>query len=87
MDKMLHGEPLSPRVLSVAPQDDFRLLLTFDNGEKRIFDCKPLLNKPVFSAIRNKAQFDRASVRYGTVWWNGDIDLCPDCLYEKSIRS
>ncbi len=87
MDQMLYGAPLSPRVLAVAPQDDFKLLLTFDNGERGVFDCKPLLEKPAFRVLRDKARFDLVSVQYGTVWWNGDIDLCPDCLYERSLKS
>ena len=39
---------MNPYVKSVKPREDFSLLLTFENGEKRIFDLKPYLDKPVF---------------------------------------
>ena len=28
-------------LLSVTPNDDFTLTLNFDNGKKRLLDCKP----------------------------------------------
>ena len=36
-NEIIKGAPLGPRVIEVIPNDDFELLLTFNNGEKRIF--------------------------------------------------
>jgi hypothetical protein len=33
-------------IKDVKPQDNYCLLLTFENGEKRKFDMKPYLNTP-----------------------------------------
>ena len=44
---------MNPYVKSVQPQDDYCLLLTFENGEKRIFDVKPYLSKGIFSRLQN----------------------------------
>jgi hypothetical protein len=38
---------MNPYVKSVKPRDNYCLLLTFENGEKRIFDLKPYTEKPV----------------------------------------
>ncbi len=75
---------MNPYVKSVKPQDDYRLLLTFENGEKRIFDLKPYLDKPVFTRLKNIAQFKTARVVSGSVEWQGEVDLSYDTLYLES---
>ena len=85
VDNIVYGEPLGPRVSEVTPKDDYELLLTFDNGEKRSFDVKPLLEFEVFSPLSNREFFNSVKVEYGTVVWPQDIDYCPDTLYENSV--
>ena len=69
---------MNPYLRSVKPQEDFCLLLTFDNGEKRIFDLKPYF---VFAQLKNIALFITARVVSGAVEWQGDVDLSYDTLY------
>ncbi|MCL1820105.1 MAG: DUF2442 domain-containing protein [Oscillospiraceae bacterium] len=83
-DNIIHAEPLGPRVLEVFPTDDYKLFLTFNNGENRIFDVKPLLSMRVFESLKNKDFFKLVKTGYGTVVWPNDIDYCPDTLYEES---
>ena len=75
---------MNPYVKSVRPQDDYCLLLTFVNGEKRIFDVKPYLDKGVFTRLKNVAEFKTARVVSGSVEWCGEIDLSNDTLYLAS---
>jgi hypothetical protein len=75
---------MNPYVKSVRPQEDFCLLLTFENGEKRIFDLKPYFGKPVFARLKNIALFKTARVVSGAVEWHGDVDLSYDTLYLES---
>lgn len=75
---------MNPYVKSVKPQDDYYLLLTFDNGEKRVFDLKPYLEKPVFQRLKNTALFQTARVVSGSVEWQGEVDLSYDTLYLES---
>ena len=56
---------MNPYVKSVKPQDDYCLLLTFENGEKRIFDLKPYFDKPVFARLKNIALFKTVRVVSG----------------------
>lgn len=37
-----------PRVLTVKPIDEYQLEITFENGEIRMYDCRPLLDFGVF---------------------------------------
>ena len=83
-DDLITGKPLSPRVVHVQPYEDYKLILTFTNGERRVLDASSLLDIPIFSALKNKSFFDSVYIAYGTVQWPQDIDYCPDTLYMKS---
>ena len=85
MDNLISGRPLGPRVIAAVPTEDYRLLLTFTNGEQRIFDFTPLLETPAFMPLANKSFFRLVKVAYGSVLWPQDIDYCPDTLYMQSV--
>ena len=81
------GTPESiPSVQSVVPFGDYKLLLTFADGEQRIFDFAPLLNRPAFAPLRDKAIFHAVTVDAGIPTWNdGDIDISPAYLLSESM--
>ena len=70
--------------IDVQPLQQYQLLITFDNHERRLFDMKPYLNDPFFAPLKNKAVFQSARINPITVEWNGEIDICPDELYHNS---
>ena len=74
-------------VSKVQPLPDFGLLLEFENGEKRTFDMKPLLEMRPFNKLKDPLLFSRATIDYGTVVWPGNIDIAPETLYLESIPS
>jgi len=79
---IIHGtEKMLPRVLCVETTEDYNIIVTFRNGERRIYDTKPLLNVPMYKNLAKV--FHSARVEYGTVTWPGDIDISPDTLYMK----
>jgi len=71
--------------IDVKPLPDYRLFLTFDNGETRMFDVAPYLTSPFFAPLKNQAVFQSARINPITVEWNGEIDICPDELYYNSV--
>ena len=72
-------------VKAVRPQDDYILLLTFENDEQRLFDMKPYLDfGPVFRALKEPAMFNSVRVYFDTVSWANDADLDPEILYPNS---
>jgi hypothetical protein len=75
---------MNPYVKLVKPVDDYCLLLTFENGEKRIFDLKPYLEKPVFRQLKNITSFKTARIVCGSVEWLTNVDLSYDTLYLES---
>ena len=71
-------------VKAVEAREDYTLIITFENGEKRIYDARPLLEKKLFEPLRNPAFFMKARALYDTVIWNEDLDIAPEHLYECS---
>lgn len=72
-------------VVKVKVGADYALLLEFENGEKRVFDMRPYLDKKPFVKIKDASLFVQARVDYGTVVWPGNIDIAPETLYDRSV--
>ena len=72
-------------VSAVEPRRDYSMLLTFANGEKRLYDARPLLDKKLCARLKDVNFFMRARAMYGTVVWNDDVDIAPEHLYEYSV--
>ena len=79
---------MNPRVKSVKPQSNYRLEITFSNGEIGLYDCRPLLEFGVFQELKDETFFQQEYAEGGTVVWPHEQDICPDTLYlESSKRS
>ncbi|MCW5879879.1 MAG: DUF2442 domain-containing protein [Anaerolineae bacterium] len=75
----------NPRVVTVTPNSDYTLVLTFTNGETRVFDVKPYLDKGFFRELQDMARFMSVRSVLGSVQWSGGQDFCPDTLYLDSV--
>jgi len=66
-----------PRIRSVAAMEDGQLLVGFENGVEKIYDCNPLTTKPQFSLFKDPAFFRAVRVDPGGygISWNDNIDL------------
>ncbi len=71
-------------VRSVQTLPEHLLRLSFDNGEVRVFDVKPYLDKGVFRALQDPALFGKVQVVAGSIEWPGEIDLSHDTLFLRS---
>ena len=85
MNDTVKGGPLGPRVTDVKTTDNYELIITFNNGEKRVFDANQLLDMKVFAPLKNPEFFKSVKVEFGTIVWPRDIDYCPDTLYAQSV--
>ena len=66
-----------PRPISVRPNSNYTLQLTFDNGEQRIFDATVYLKYPAFQVLQSTSLFMQARVAHNIVVRNDDIDMAP----------
>lgn len=80
------GNPSSEtRIHEVKALDDLMMIVTFSNGEKRIFDASILLSMPAFKIIEDESIFKSATIDHGIVVWNdGEIDVAPEFIYLNS---
>ena len=78
---------MNPRVESVKPGNDYRLEITFSNGERGTYDCRPLLDFGVFRELRDNAYFRQVRAENGTIVWPHEQDICPDTVYLDSKRT
>lgn len=77
---------------------DYQLLLEFDNGEHRVYDCKPLMHEgSVFEVLREETLFERVYLddTHAVAWdidpnvdsetvWSNKLDISPDTCYVDS---
>lgn len=75
---------MNPRVEDVRANPDYMLILTFTNGEVRVFDVKPYLDKGIFKELKDKSVFNSVKPFLGSVQWQNGQDFCPDTLYLDS---
>lgn len=72
-------------IKDVKTLDEYKLLLTFENEEKRIFDMRPFLEKGIFKELQDKNMFNTVRISFDTVEWANEVDMDPEMLYEDSI--
>jgi len=87
------------RIVDAKPLSGYKVLLTFDNGEKRVLDCSDMLTKgSVFNKISSPEDFSRVMVdeNGNLAWdinpavdssqvWSNRIDFCRDACYLQSV--
>ncbi len=66
-----------PKIISVKAIDGYTVAVEFDNQQKRKYDVKPLLDKAMFSPLKNVALFKSVQVDVGgyAIVWNENIDI------------
>jgi hypothetical protein len=72
------------KVVSVTPQDDYSLILAFDNGAQRVFDVRPYLDKGIFVELKDIYYFRQGRIAFNTVQWPHEQDFAPETLYLES---
>ena len=75
---------MNPRVTKVKPEQNFILLITFNNGEVKRFDVKPYLKIGVFKELTDPGIFNSVKPFLGSIQWVNGVDFCPDTLYLES---
>lgn len=71
-------------VTEVMPLKDYQLILTFKNGEQKVFDMKPYLETGIFRELKNEKMFNSVRVSFDTIEWENEADMDPETLYAMS---
>jgi len=87
------------RIVAATPEKGYRVILDFDNGERRVFDCSSEFGEgSLFNRLVDESNFARVFVDEcgNLAWdidpnvdsaknWNNRIDLCRDACYMRSV--
>jgi Protein of unknown function (DUF2442) len=72
---------MNPEVQSVEPLDNYQLKVVFANGDAKLFDVSPYLEKGIFKELKDKSYFKSVRVSAGAIAWPHEQDLSNDTLY------
>lgn len=78
---------LRPTAIQVETACAYQILVTFDNGEKRLFDVEPYIKGEWYGKLRFYEYFKRVATDGYTVVWPDGQDICPDelCTLSKLV--
>ncbi|MBR4534402.1 MAG: DUF2442 domain-containing protein [Bacteroidaceae bacterium] len=62
--------------------EGYRLLLLFNNGERRIVDLSNSLKGSVYTPLKDINYFKNFSIKFNTIEWENGADFAPEYLYE-----
>lgn len=71
--------------IAVECLSDYKLLITFSNGEKKIYNAQNDIHEGVLTKLQNKSFFAQAKIARGSVVRDDEIDIAPETLYAESI--
>ncbi len=74
-------------VKNVKYISDFKLLLSFEDGSKKLVDLEKCLDGEIFEPLRDPTYFQtvRVNPELDTIVWDNGADMSPDFLYEIGV--
>ena len=72
---------MNPALKSVQPLPDHKLLIKFENGEKKLFDVSTFLDKGIFKELQDQSYFKSVKLGFSSVEWPNEQDFSKDTLY------
>jgi hypothetical protein len=78
-----------PKIKTVKPITEKRIIVTFENDIKKIYDCSPLLKQESFRPLASDTLFNCIKVDLGGygISWNEEIDLSESELWLNGISA
>lgn len=73
------------KLINVTPMEDYKLLIEYDDLEKRIFDVKPYISGSWYGKLSDTEFFRTVHVSGKTVEWADGQDIAPHELYDLSV--
>lgn len=73
-----------PVVIDAQYVSDYKIKVTFDNGEQKIADFSNWLKGEIFEPLKDKNYFRNFFVDGWTISWSNGADIAPETLYTES---
>ena len=77
------------KIVEIEAKDDFILIAKLQNGIKKKYDMKQLIDKyEIFKNLKENRLFYLVKVDVGGygIFWNDDIDLSSEDIWENGIQ-
>jgi len=72
------------KVTEAKPLAGGMMLVTFNTGEKKLFDTTKLTGS-AFDPLKDEKVFCNPIIFHGVITWdNGEIDIAPETVYDES---
>lgn len=75
---------LRPTAKNVSATNDYKIIIEFDSGERKIFDVTPYITGEWYKELADMNYFKSVFANGFTVEWPHGQDLCPDEIYYNS---
>ena len=68
--------------------NDYKVEVSFNNGESGIADLLPALKGNLFSSLKDKSLFSKLKVdeELSTIVWENGLDLAPEYIYFQAFK-
>ena len=76
---------MSLQISEVEVRPEYKLCVRFGNGESRLFDVGPYLNKGIFKELKNESYLKKVRIISGGIDWPHEQDLSADTLYYRGV--
>ncbi len=73
-----------PIVVDAKYISDYKIKITFDNGEQKTADFSKWLKGEVFEPLKDQSYFRKFFVDGWTIAWSNGADIAPETLYLES---
>ena len=72
------------RPVSIKALPNYRIYISFSDGEAGEVDLSDLVGRGVFEAWKDYAAFEQVHIGPGReIQWSDEIELCPDAVYMR----
>ena len=84
----IHRDEMMKEIIDAKYLDGYRMFLVFNDGQKRIFDFFPLIERyPVFKPLEDVNLFKTFVITGTLEWADGSIDIAPEYFYDNGIEA
>ena len=76
-------------ITNVVANDDYTIIITYNNGVKKLYDIKPFMKIKWFKRLENLTEFKKVQFDNDHIFWDDMTDLCGDTcyIYGLTLRS
>lgn len=88
-DGIAYAGEASPELEITAARyvGNLQIVVTFAGGEERLLDATEFSDMPALAPLMDERVLEDFSIDHGVLTWrNGEIDIAPEAVYDRSFE-